>query len=160
FDRPLPRLLQRPAPTFEPRRHDTRSSLLHPAAPPLGSLTRQTLHLSTRRFCSDNRDQLCAPVAVGDPADAQISLRRTGLPRLARLPYDCCQDTRVFSAPSITTMPALPANSRWEDHMARFSAIRIPGTSKGLAATPGGAIRVAALATTVLAAAAPSWAAD
>jgi len=44
--------------------------------------------------------------------------------------------------------------------MARFSAIRIPGTSKGLVATPGGAIRVAALATTVLAAAAPSWAAD
>ena len=37
---------------------DTRSSLLHPAAPPLGSLTQQTLHLSTRRFCSDNRDQL------------------------------------------------------------------------------------------------------
>jgi hypothetical protein len=27
-------------------------------------------------------------------------------------------------------MPARPANSRWEDHMARFSAIRIPSISK------------------------------
>jgi hypothetical protein len=34
--------------------------------------------------------------------------------------------------------------------MGRFSAIRIPGTSKGLNTTPGGAIRAAALATTVL----------
>jgi transposase InsO family protein len=30
----------------------------HSAAPPHGSLTRQTLHLSTRKSCSDNRDQL------------------------------------------------------------------------------------------------------
>ena len=39
FDRPLPGLLQRPPTAFEPSRHDTRSSLLHPAARPLGSLT-------------------------------------------------------------------------------------------------------------------------
>src|SRR5262249_17511028 len=39
FDRPLSRLLQRKATAFESRRHDTRSSLLQPAAPPLGSLT-------------------------------------------------------------------------------------------------------------------------
>src|ERR1700688_1065751 len=44
--------------------------------------------------------------------------------------------------------------------MARFSAIRIPGTSKRPNTTPGGAIRAAALATTVLATAAPCWAAD
>jgi glucose dehydrogenase len=44
--------------------------------------------------------------------------------------------------------------------MARFSAIRIPGTSKGLNTTPGGAIRAAGLATTVLGIAAPCWAAD
>ena len=44
--------------------------------------------------------------------------------------------------------------------MARFSVIRIPATSKGLNTTPGGAIRAAALATTVLATAAPCWAAD
>jgi len=36
---PLPGLLQQPPTAFEPRRHDTRSSLLQPAAPPLGSLT-------------------------------------------------------------------------------------------------------------------------
>ena len=41
--------------------------------------------------------------------------------------------------------------------MARFFLIRIPVTSKGL---NGGAIRAAALATTVLATAAPCWAAD
>jgi len=44
--------------------------------------------------------------------------------------------------------------------MARFSAIRIPGTSKGLNTTPGGAICAAALATAVLGTAAPCWAAD
>src|SRR5580704_15679122 len=44
--------------------------------------------------------------------------------------------------------------------MARFSAIRIPGTSRGLDTTPGGAIRAAALATAVLGTAAPCWAAD
>jgi hypothetical protein len=44
--------------------------------------------------------------------------------------------------------------------MARFSAVRTPGTSKGFIATPGGAIRAAALATAVLGAAAPCWAAD
>jgi hypothetical protein len=41
------------------------SSLLQLAATPLGSLTRQRLHLSTRRFCSDNRDQLSSSVARG-----------------------------------------------------------------------------------------------
>ena len=44
--------------------------------------------------------------------------------------------------------------------MARFSAIRIPGTSKGRDTTPSLAIRAALLATTVLATAAPCWAAD
>ena len=44
--------------------------------------------------------------------------------------------------------------------MARFFVIRIPATSKGLNATPRGAIRAAELATTVLATAAPCWAAD
>jgi alcohol dehydrogenase (cytochrome c) len=44
--------------------------------------------------------------------------------------------------------------------VARFSAIRIPGTSKRPNTTPGGAIRAAALATTVLGTAAPCWAAD
>jgi alcohol dehydrogenase (cytochrome c) len=43
--------------------------------------------------------------------------------------------------------------------MARFSAIRIPGTSTGRKTTPGGAIGAAALAT-VLGTAAPCWAAD
>jgi glucose dehydrogenase len=60
-------------------------------------------------------------------------------------------------------LPALPANSRWEDHMARFFLIRIPAipaTSKELNTTPGGAIRAAALATTMLATAAPCWSAD
>jgi hypothetical protein len=44
--------------------------------------------------------------------------------------------------------------------MARFSAIRIPGTSKGRNTTPRTAIRTAALATAVLGTAAPCWAAD
>ncbi len=44
--------------------------------------------------------------------------------------------------------------------MARFSAVRIPGTSTGLNATPGAAIRAAALATTVLGPVAPCWAAE
>ena len=57
-------------------------------------------------------------------------------------------------------LPALPANSRWEDHMARFFLIRIPATSKELNTTPGGAIRAAALATAMLATAAPCWSAD
>src|SRR6516165_2959962 len=44
--------------------------------------------------------------------------------------------------------------------MTRFSVIRIPATSKGPNAKPRGAIRAAALATTVLATAARCWAAD
>ena len=88
------------------------------------------------------------------------SLKRAALPGLARLLYDCPRIRAVLSAPSIIILPALPANSQWEDHMARFSVIRIPATSKGLNTTPGGAIRAAALATTVLATAAPCWAAD
>ena len=44
--------------------------------------------------------------------------------------------------------------------MARFFLIRIPATSKELNTTPGGAIRAAALATTMLATAAPCWSAD
>src|SRR5450755_3041631 len=44
--------------------------------------------------------------------------------------------------------------------MARFSALRISGTSKGRDTTPGSAIRAAALATAVLGTAAPCWAAD
>jgi alcohol dehydrogenase (cytochrome c) len=44
--------------------------------------------------------------------------------------------------------------------MARFSAIRIPGISKGLTTGPTGAIRAAALATAVLGTAVPCWAAD
>ena len=44
--------------------------------------------------------------------------------------------------------------------MARFSALRIPGTSKGRNTTPGSAIRAAAVATAVLGTAAPCWAAD
>src|SRR5580692_12426477 len=44
--------------------------------------------------------------------------------------------------------------------MARFSALRIRGISKGRNTTPGSAIRAAALATTVLGTAAPCWAAD
>jgi alcohol dehydrogenase (cytochrome c) len=56
-------------------------------------------------------------------------------------------------------MPARPANSRWEDHMARFSAIRILSTSKTPERAPGNAIR-AGLAATMLASAAPTFAAD
>ena len=44
--------------------------------------------------------------------------------------------------------------------MARFSAIRIPGTSQGRNMTPSVAIRAAAFATTMLATAAPCWAAE
>jgi alcohol dehydrogenase (cytochrome c) len=44
--------------------------------------------------------------------------------------------------------------------MARFSAVRIPGSSKALNVTPGGAIRAAALATSVLVTVAPCWAAE
>src|SRR5580692_4514238 len=44
--------------------------------------------------------------------------------------------------------------------MARFSTLRIRGTSKGGNTAPGSAIRAAALATTVLGTAAPCWAAD
>jgi alcohol dehydrogenase (cytochrome c) len=44
--------------------------------------------------------------------------------------------------------------------MARFSANRIPGSSKGRKTTPSGAIGAAALATAVLGTAAPCWAAD
>jgi alcohol dehydrogenase (cytochrome c) len=44
--------------------------------------------------------------------------------------------------------------------MARFSAIRIPGVSKGRNMTRCGAIGAAALATTMLGTAAPCWAAD
>src|SRR5271169_4457991 len=51
-------------------------------------------------------------------------------------------------------MPAQPANWRWEDHMARFSAIRIAATAPKMAPS------VAALATLILATAAPGLAAD
>jgi alcohol dehydrogenase (cytochrome c) len=44
--------------------------------------------------------------------------------------------------------------------MARFSTVRIPGTSTGLNAIPRAAIRAAALATTVLGPVAPCWAAE
>ena len=44
--------------------------------------------------------------------------------------------------------------------MAHFFVIRTPATSKGPNTTPGCAIRAVALATTVLATAAPCWAAD
>jgi glucose dehydrogenase len=51
-------------------------------------------------------------------------------------------------------MLAQPANWRWEDHMARFCAVRITATA------PKTAPSVAALATIILATAAPGLAAD
>jgi hypothetical protein len=56
-------------------------------------------------------------------------------------------------------MAARRANSRWENHMARFSAIRIPSISKTPERAPGKAIHTA-LAATMLASAAPGFAAD
>src|SRR5262249_3360833 len=81
--------------------------------------------------------------------------------RPAKLLYNCFWIRAALSAPPIIIMmPALAPNSRWEDHMARFSAIRIPWTPKAFNATAGDAIRAAALATTVLGTVAPCWAAD
>jgi glucose dehydrogenase len=53
-------------------------------------------------------------------------------------------------------MPARPA-TQWEHHMARFSAIRIPSTSKTPKSAPGNVIRAALAA--ILASAAPAFAA-
>ena len=47
LDRPRPRRLQSPQPTFAPRRHATRSSLRHPAALARGSLTLAAGRLAT-----------------------------------------------------------------------------------------------------------------
>ncbi len=49
---------------LEPRRHDTRSRLLHAAASPLGSVTPAgaPLHLSARKNCSGNRVKLAKSI--------------------------------------------------------------------------------------------------
>src|ERR1700738_602603 len=44
--------------------HDPGSSLLQPSADPRGGLITAELHLSTRRFCSDKRDQLSRSTLV------------------------------------------------------------------------------------------------